>query len=96
MKNKLTRILVFMLVGMVLGVLICSILITFGYFSAYDSNPDSHTVKLLSIEIYELHKDNVGEYSGTPDHENMIFIGIVFGIMTLFIGELMYLKKFNK
>ncbi|WP_346961532.1 LlsX family protein [Clostridium sp.] len=94
-NNQLKRIIIFIVIGILISVAFCTIFITLGYFDAYKNLPERQAIDILGMPIYILEK--TGEkYAGTPVNSNMSFIGIIFSILTVIIGEFIYFRKHKK
>lgn len=94
-KSKLKRIIIFIVIGIVLSTVLYTIFITLGYFDAYKHLPERQAIDILGMPIYILEKTGQ-KYTGTPVNSNMSFIGIIFIILTVIIGEFLYFRKHKK
>lgn len=87
-KSRLKRIIIFIVIGIVLSTVFYTIFITLGYFDAYKHLPERQAIDIL---------EKTGQkYTGTPVNSNMRFIGIIFIILTVIIGEFVYFRKHKK
>ncbi|WP_439443241.1 LlsX family protein [Listeria aquatica] len=80
MKKKSLRIVINITIGIIVSILLYTLLITIGY-SRYSSGV--YHIKAFNLLIYTINGN-----SGIPHPNNMLFIGILFSIIFVIIGEI--------
>lgn len=74
--SKKAKIILALVIGFAAAMILMSVFIYFGYSSAYSTDAEQYTVKILGISIYELTRSG-DKYIGSPVGPNM---GIICGI----------------
>ena len=87
MKNKQgLRIILELVAGMVFSVILCCILIFFGYSTFYKDNFNEYTVNIFGLPIYEIVMQS-GKGQGTAFNQNMFLVNIICSIITVIAVE---------
>lgn len=95
-KNQIVRIILEIVGGIVFSVVLCAILIFFGYYHINAVEINEYTVKILNFPIYNIVLKN-GEMVGTALNQNMSLVGIICSIISIMIEEtLCYIRKKKK
>ena len=95
MTSQVTRIIFWIVGGIVVGAAIAAVLISMGYSEAYSSNLDTKTVRLLGLPIYYLNKSG-DSYSGSINMANMMFSGIIFATIIAVVGEIYWRTRHHR
>ena len=86
MSQQVNRLSFAIIAGIVMGIALCAVVISFGYHHAYSALPASYDVRLLGLPIY--HLTRVGEaYAGAPVPRNMVFVGILCSLVLAVLVE---------
>ena len=86
MSQQVNRLSIAIIAGIIMGVALCAVMISFGYHHAYSALPASYDVRLLGLPIY--HLTRVGEtYTGVPVPRNMVFVGILCSLVLAVLVE---------
>ena len=86
MSQQVNRLSFAIIAGIVMGIALCAVVISFGYHHAYSALPASYDVRLLGLPLY--HLTRVGEtYTGVPVPRNMVFVGILCSLVLAVLVE---------
>lgn len=86
MSQQFNRLSFAIIAGIVMGIALCAVVISFGYHHAYSALPASYDVRLLGLPLY--HLTRVGEtYTGVPVPRNMVFVGILCSLVLAVLVE---------
>ncbi|OMG16138.1 LlsX family protein [Actinomyces naeslundii] len=95
MSQQVNRLSIAIIAGIIMGVALCAVMISFGYRHAYSALPASYDVRLLGLPIY--HLTRVGEtYTGVPVPRNMVFVGILCSLVLAVLVEAWWHRKKNR
>lgn len=95
LNNPTTRIITSIILGIVIGVLVCFIAIRFGYSHIKSTDLMEYNVNLIGLNIFNIQREGA-EYIGTPNNSNMMFIGIIFSMILAIVTETIVAFKNRK
>lgn len=95
LNNPTTRIIASIVLGIVIGVLVCFIAIRFGYSHIKNTNLMEYNVNLIGLNIFNIQREGT-EYIGTPNNSNMMVIGLAFSMVLAIVTETIVAFKNKK
>ncbi|GEQ33701.1 LlsX family protein [Marinilactibacillus psychrotolerans] len=95
LNNPTTRIIASIVLGIVIGVIVCFIAIRFGYSHIKSTDLMEYNVNLIGLNIFNIQREGA-EYIGTPNNSNMMFIGIIFSMILAIVTETIVAFKNRK
>ena len=93
-NKQLIRITIGIILGIVISVIVSTILITVGYSFTNMDKLESYTVKFINVPIFYIKESGK---KGIPVPSNMMMLGIVWSVITVFaIETLHYFREKSK
>ncbi|AAT03892.1 protein LlsX [Listeria monocytogenes] len=91
-SNPTFRIIASIVLGILIGVLICFVAIGLGYIHMNDGTLKEYSVKIFGLTIFDIKR--VGsEMVGTPNNTSMMFIGVIISMILAIVVEIIVSLK---
>ncbi|WP_207696644.1 hypothetical protein DOK67_0002296 [Enterococcus sp. DIV0212c] len=86
-NNPTNRVIVSIILGIVVGVFVCFMAIRSGYSHIKGTSLSEYSVDVFGFSIFDIQKVG-GEFKGTPNNSNMMFIGLIFSMVLAIATEI--------
>ncbi|MBC1743467.1 LlsX family protein [Listeria welshimeri] len=91
-NNPTIRIITSIVLGIIIGFLICFVAISMGYNQMNDATLTDYSVKVFGLPIFDIQR--VGsDLVGTPNNSSMMFIGVIFSMILAIVIEIVVSLK---
>ncbi|MBO0439635.1 LlsX family protein [Candidatus Enterococcus ikei] len=85
-NNPTNRVIVSIILGIIVGVFVCFMAIRLGYSHVKGTSLSEYSVNVFGFSIFDIRKVG-GEFKGTPNNSNMMFIGLIFSMVLAIVTE---------
>lgn len=86
-NDQMTRVIVSVILGIILGFFVCFMAIRSGYATIKTSSLTEYSVNVFGFSVFDIQRVGT-ELKGTPNSGNMMFIGIIFSMVLATVIEI--------